>query len=125
MDPTLYDQAIDSIYLNNKYALRTRAADLAGVPNLHRTQTPKKNTAASAGKDLASGQVTINGYVPSALEVNFSFALIDNFKSKPDFDWDKIAATTSLTRKEYLKFKSAALTSITVDLLSYEGSRLG
>ncbi|GAB1313052.1 hypothetical protein MFIFM68171_03262 [Madurella fahalii] len=62
-------------------------------------QTPKKNAAAPAGEDSAGGQATINGHVPSALEANFVFALIGNFKSKPEFDWDKIAAAAGLTKK--------------------------
>ncbi|KXX81211.1 hypothetical protein MMYC01_201377 [Madurella mycetomatis] len=61
--------------------------------------TPKKNAAVPAGDDSASGQGAINGHVPTASEIKFIFTLINNLKSKPDFDWETIAANGGLTKK--------------------------
>lgn len=72
---------------------------------LHHTmaQTPKKNAAVPAGDDSASGQSAINGHVPTASEMKFIFTLVSNLKSKPDFDWEKIAANGGLTKKSKLE----------------------
>ncbi|KAK0706567.1 hypothetical protein B0T26DRAFT_624810, partial [Lasiosphaeria miniovina] len=39
---------------------------------------------------------TLKGKIPTEGETKFIFALLENFSTKPDFDWEKIASTLSL-----------------------------
>ena len=72
-------------------------------------RTAKTAAAADAAGDGQSGAnpgPTINGIVPTPLEVKFIFALIANLKHKPEVNWDELANAMGLAGK---KSKSACL----------------
>ncbi|KAK3293288.1 uncharacterized protein B0H64DRAFT_444559 [Chaetomium fimeti] len=55
--------------------------------------------AAGEGQPGASAN-NINGVIPTASEVKFIFAFIGNLKSKPDVNWEELAATMGLAGKK-------------------------
>lgn len=63
-----------------------------------------KNLGAAAttgeGQTEGANTATFNGNVPSAADQKFVFSLVTNFKTKPEFDWDKIAELSGLKGKK-------------------------
>ena len=55
--------------------------------------------AAGEGQPGASAG-TINGVIPSANDIKFIFAFIGNLKSKPEVNWDDLAATMGMGGKK-------------------------
>lgn len=52
-----------------------------------------KNSGATTEVAAGNGNAaTINGETPSAADVKFIFTMITNFASKPNVDWDAVAA---------------------------------
>lgn len=78
---------------------------------------PAKNAAAAeaAGEGQPGAAAgTINGVIPSANDIKFIFAFIGNLKSKPEVNWDDLAATMGLGGK---KSKSVWLVCLSYPLL--------
>ncbi|EAQ83833.1 predicted protein [Chaetomium globosum CBS 148.51] len=55
--------------------------------------------AAGDGQPCASAG-TINGVIPTANDIKFIFAFIGNLKSKPEVNWDELAATMGMGGKK-------------------------
>ncbi|AEO61782.1 hypothetical protein MYCTH_96681 [Thermothelomyces thermophilus ATCC 42464] len=58
---------------------------------------------ASEGQAGAVSGSTINGIVPTHLETKFAFALVSQFKSKPDIDWDQVATIMGMSKKSAIE----------------------
>ncbi|KAL2171637.1 hypothetical protein VTG60DRAFT_2205 [Thermothelomyces hinnuleus] len=70
---------------------------------------PRQSKTATAADPASEGQAgavagpTINGIVPTQLETKFAFALVSQFKSKPDVDWDQVAAIMGMSKKSAIE----------------------
>ncbi|KAH6622972.1 hypothetical protein F5144DRAFT_538731 [Chaetomium tenue] len=62
----------------------------------------KTAVAADAAGDGQAGASagTINGIIPTANDIKFIFAFIGNLKSKPEVNWDELAATMGMGGKK-------------------------
>jgi hypothetical protein len=68
---------------------------------------PAKNAAAAdaAGEGQPGAAAgTINGVIPTANDIKFIFAFIGNLKSKPEVNWDELAATMGMGGKKSKSF---------------------
>ncbi|KAK3371400.1 hypothetical protein B0T24DRAFT_721519 [Lasiosphaeria ovina] len=57
---------------------------------------PKKSAAATSESADGPAVPTLKGKVPTEGDTKFIFALLENFSTKPDFDWEKIAVILGL-----------------------------
>jgi cobalamin biosynthesis protein CbiG len=77
------------------------ANELAESIKMPRTsKTAAAADAAGEGQSGANPGATINGLVPTPLEIRFIFALIANLKNRPEVNWDELANAMGLAGKK-------------------------